>query len=557
MGYSNQRITKIKKDPILELLQRAEATDVEDACVVISAIETLTPYPNPEQTRTWIRDNLLKGVNAIIPIKGLNPKINSHNTAGIVSDPEPYKSQAIQYTTIIDGLPLNTYSHKILGKLDDTTYNYKLGIKPGLMLSNLCCPVSFEAGGGSFLRQANSQNIEIVSGLSYNCRTFTELYNGHYAYTFLQRGIYHRVAGSTHNNNDSYMLHWSPMPNSSTTYEGMLIPGTQFRNSYTNYMTICMPVDLNMKYYSYGKSKDVEFTHVDNNTNNTISTTNYNGKIVGIDWSFEFNISGNHAGSGSNWGENPTTGPNSSNGICVNGQFVYTDVLGNPCTQLVVDWCQQTIEAQFNPNNPNINSDVAPINQSQSYNARTCSYSYPDQVGCSPIRGSIAPLPNYCVVNAPYQSGAPDYKILNFYRYIKNGGLHYIPTTSPNSFCYYSPGNCGSRQAFISYYNEEFEQQEDARFRYCSSYTTIKPTTPGLPEGRVNIYLNITDEKAVVDASGGFWNYSCGVRDRFTYELSFEPCTEIGCTAVLLYENIGVTDNGDFDTDIQEISISG
>ena len=551
MGYSNQRITKIKKDPILDLLQRAEATNVEDACVVIPAIDSLTPYPNPEQTRTWIRDNLLKGVNAIIPIAGL-ANINQ----AMPSTDEPYKSQAIQYTTIIDGLPLNTYSHKVLGKLDDTTYNYKLGVKPGLMLSNLCCPVSFEAGGGSFLRQANSQNIEIFDNLSYNCRTFTELYNGHYAYTFLQRGIYHRVAGSTHNNNDSYMLHWSPMPNSSTTYEGMLIPGTQFRNSYTNYMTICMPVDLNMKYYSYGKSKEVEFSHVDNNTNNTISTTNYNGRIVGVDWSFEFTITGNHAGSGSNWGEDPTTGPNSSNGICVNGEFVYTDVLGNPCTELIVDWCEQTIQAAFNPNNPNT---TEPINQGVGFwskSAGACcldavSY-FPSCPGCSYWNSAYS----YSFLNQSPPSGYSYYGAFlvqrrkvsgeqrgeNYNTFTKEG-ISFKSATSPNLCNYYD--SCGRSSSAVAL--------------RMTLYYTSADFDPDEPQTNVDIYLNITDNKAVVEAAGGFWDYACGDRTRFEIELSTAPCdsSEVGCTSKLLYEGLNITADGDFDTDIPEISISG
>lgn len=554
MGYSNQRITKIKKDPILDLLQRAEATNVEDACVVIPAIDSLTPYPNPEQTRTWIRDNLLKGVNAIVPINTFYKLNGAETSTGAV----PTETQAIQYTTIIDGLPLNTYSHKFISKVDDnTTYNYKLGVKPGLMLSNLCCPVSFEAGGGSFLRQANSQNIEIDEDLSYNCRTFTELYNGHYAYTFLQRGIYHRVAGSTHNNNDSYMLHWSPMPNSSTTYEGMLIPGTQFRNSYTNYMTICMPVDLNMKYYSYGKSKDVEFSHVDNNTNNTISTTNYNGRIVGVDWSFEFTITGNHAGSGSNWGENPTTGPNSSNGICVDGQFVYTDVLGNPCTQLVVDWCQQTIEAQFNPNNPNSSSN--PIGQVATGTARTCGcFIGNNRIGecCNPVT-TTGTTSGYAVARTWHVTNTDAHYETH---YLRNASVVRYSPTSPNNPCYYSGhGGCSSGGRRIRGYEGNDTTLKTYYLQRATFYSVIKPTTPGLPEGRVNVYLHIIDNKAVVEAAGGYWDYACGVRDRFEIELSFEPCgsSEIGCTSKLLYENVGVTDDGDFDVDIPELSISG
>ena len=550
MGYSNQRITKIKKDPILDLLQRAEATSVEDACVVIPAIDSLTPYPNPEQTRTWIRDNLLKGVNAIIPIAGLID-INTGTTTD-----EPHAPQAIQYTTIIDGLPLNTYSHKILGKLDDTDYSYKLGVKPGLMLSNLCCPVSFEAGGGSFLRQANSQNIEIDEDLSYNCRNFTELYNGHYAYTFLQRGIYHRVAGSTHNNNDSYMLHWSPMPNSSTTYEGMLIPGTQFRNSYTNYMTICMPVDLNMKYYSYGKSKDVEFSHVDNNTNNTISTTNYNGRIVGVDWSFEFTITGNHAGSGSNWGENPTTGPNSSNGICVNGEFVYTDVLGNPCTELIVDWCEQTIQAAFNPNNPNT---TEPINQGVGFwskSAGACCLNaqdyFPSCPGCSYWNSAYS----YSFINQSPPSGYSYYGAFLVQRRKVSGeqrGENYntFTTESITFRSATSPNQC-------NYYNSCGRSSSAVALRMTLYYTSAD-FDPDEPQTNVDIYLNITDNKAVVEAAGGYWDYACGDRTRFEIELSTTPCdsSEIGCTSKLLYEGLNITADGDFDTDIPEISISG
>lgn len=599
MGYSNQRITKIKKDPILDLLQRAEATNVEDACVVIPAIDTLTPYPNPEQTRTWIRDNLLKGVNAIIPIAGLTDINQTRPTTD-----EPHKSQAIQYTTIIDGLPLNTYSHKILGKLDDTTYNYKLGVKPGLMLSNLCCPVSFEAGGGSFLRQANSQNIEIDEDLSYNCRTFTELYNGHYAYTFLQRGIYHRVAGSTHNNNDSYMLHWSPMPNSSTTYEGMLIPGTQFRNSYTNYMTICMPVDLNMKYYSYGKSKDVEFTHVDNNTNNTISTTNYNGRFVGEGWSFEFNVSGNHAGSGSNWGEDPTTGPNSSNGICIDGEIVYTDINGLECHQLIVDWCEQTLDAEYNPNNPNAtgsNSQIAggiqrrrlknvtcsmrnfanPCIYAGTFNATDCNgstiYSYDYSKGSSPyayqttnssilpedIRdyntGGIVSLSNVDSISYQIDRGATT---PTCYLYNRNGFntsncrlltsnfSRYYSVTS-NNFDYNSSSGLDPYLVFFS---------KEGRTGTCSRSITLRDfyaVTKSNSTTNVNIYLNITDQAKLYEEMGISWNFTCDEIPRFMYELSTTACTESYCTSVLLYENVSITPDGDFAEDIPDKVVNG
>ena len=90
-------------------------------------------------------------------------------------------------------------------------------------------------------------------------------------------------------------------------------------------------------------------------------------------------------------------------------------------------------------------------------------------------------------------------------------------------------------------------------------YYTSADFDPDEPQTGVNIYLNIIDNKAVVEAAGGYWDYACGVRNRFEIELSTSPCdsSEIGCTSKLIYEGLNITADGDFDTDIPEISISG
>ena len=610
MAYSNQRITKIKKDPILSLLERAEATYVEDACVVVPAVDSLTPYPNPEQTRTWIRDNLLKGVNAIIPIKGLVP---FNSLASNADSSTRYQSQAIQYTTIIDGLPLNTYSHKLLDSLDTTTYNYKMVVKPGLMLSNLCCPMSWDAGGGSFIRQAQCSNTEISNYFTYNCKDFTELYHGHYGYTYLQRGIYHRVAGSTHSDNDSYMLHWSPMPNSSTTYEGMLIPGTQFRNSYTNYMTICMPSDVNMKTYSITSVKEVQFLHVDNNTNNTISTTTYNGRLVGDGWSFEITASGNQQGSGSNWGENPSTGANSSNGVCVNGEIVYVDSFGTECHQLIVDWCAQTIDAENNVNNPNANHGYSTGNNIQgpgeivdTYYGHTWSKSL-DPIGNPLLSGSIyvRDCSGEYIFDGGYQGahrylnagyvyfgypmdGWPDnidayetYSCRVRFKGVYNGftgghvmvnnnkgspmdGCFQIGTELRNGYKFINNAACTDRNSLQKVVSiTACPAAEDC---FITSDRTKVPSAgvdvdnlrffkKGTKSKKVNIYLNIVDMKKRMEDMGWTWNVACGQRDRFSYTLSSTPCDESWCSSKLLYENVTITPNGDFAEGLPNVTI--
>ena len=556
MAYSNQRITKIKRDVILELLQRAEAMDVEDACVVAPAEQTLTPYPDADQTRTWIRDYLLKGINGIIPIDTFYWGSSTDDYA-ITRPAQTYIS-----TVLIDGLPLYVYNHKIIDNPDsDAEFNYQLVTKPGLMLSNLLCPVSFDAGQGSYIRQANSTNAEI-SGQgtteSYDCREFRSLYHGHYGYTFLNRGIIHRESGSTHDNNDSYMLHYSPLPNSSTSYEGMLITGTLFQNSYTNIQTICYPTNPSMQGWSDTSEKTLQFTAINNNTDNSNNTTTYNGRFVGEGWSFEFNVSGNHAGSGSNWGENPTTGPNSSNGICIDGEIVYTDINGLECHQLIVDWCQQTVEAIFNPNNPNTTDSIDDNTASVTVRGwGRGSYKIGWGISLSEYSKYLAAVNGKYIVAGYCKYGDSVIRVPNAEGTYYNPSLSGYSSTSTNQFDYYKIYSSVATECVFTYRETGHVRQKTASFSSATFYLSDTPSGSITGESNVNIYLNITDNAKLYAEQGLVWNYACNERDRFEYTLSTTPCTEDYCTSKLLYENVSITPDGDFAEDIPNITIKG
>ena len=92
---SNQRITKIKKDKILELLEHAESISVQDATTIQPLGSDLVPYPDMERLRLWTNNYLLSGINKIFPTKVDN--------------------QGNMYlTTIVDRLPLHTKMTKTI-----------------------------------------------------------------------------------------------------------------------------------------------------------------------------------------------------------------------------------------------------------------------------------------------------------------------------------------------------------------------------------------------------------------------------------------------------------
>ena len=143
---SNQRITKIKYDAILDLIDKAEKIPVEEAVTINPAGADLTTYPDLNNIRFWIRDNLLKGINGIF-ISGF--KLRTRNTdTDFLTNPAYLK-----FTTILDGLVLNTQECKICN-LGSTQPEQAVG-KPGLQLSNLLCMLN-----GTF-KDSNDNDIPI------------------------------------------------------------------------------------------------------------------------------------------------------------------------------------------------------------------------------------------------------------------------------------------------------------------------------------------------------------------------------------------------------------
>ena len=92
---SHQRITKIKRDKIEELLKQAEGISVEDGTVVQPQGADLIPYPDMDRLRLWTNKYLLPGVNKIYPTK-----IDNQGT--------------MYLTALVDGLPLHTKMTKTI-----------------------------------------------------------------------------------------------------------------------------------------------------------------------------------------------------------------------------------------------------------------------------------------------------------------------------------------------------------------------------------------------------------------------------------------------------------
>lgn len=130
---SNQRITKIKRDKILELLEHAESISVQSATTIQPLGSDLVPYPDMDRLRLWTNKYLLSGVNKIYPTK--------------------IDEQGNMYlTTIVDGLPLHTkmtksisglsevtskaINTKVLTTYGEPTFNQETGIISGFSASN-------------------------------------------------------------------------------------------------------------------------------------------------------------------------------------------------------------------------------------------------------------------------------------------------------------------------------------------------------------------------------------------------------------------------------------
>ena len=139
---SNQRITKIKRDIDLDLLEQAELIPVEQGCVVREAGSDLTPYPTISNLRNWVRKYLLKGINGIfisgvkaVPADAYAYSSSSSFYSAVPARKEEYAAGYLKFTTVLDGLIINTQEAKVIECADDFQDDENVP-KPGLQLSN-------------------------------------------------------------------------------------------------------------------------------------------------------------------------------------------------------------------------------------------------------------------------------------------------------------------------------------------------------------------------------------------------------------------------------------
>lgn len=689
MVKSNQRITKIKRDPIEELLKKAEATPVENACTIQPQGTDLTPYPDMNNLRLWVHDYLLNGINATYInnidasgqtylttiVDGLplftkltksaylgtgfinfnQPTLDSNGVIGGASfavtadsevvtyalntdkltthgslaymatnpdtgywqsnsdttnhyltyyNPEAIKLSSIEFNNYLctdsSYIPTNfTIQGSNTGDASDwiniqtiensnttvgtnspysfdvsTQYSYKyfriyinspqstvqIGYmklvgtvegsqipveitKPGLWLSNLCKPYQVSYAGG-WLRQnlINHSNKEFDT---INSDTI-----GNYSFSFFQRGIIHRDAGSTHADNDSYCQHWSPSALGCISHDSIIIPTNNLRNTYTSYQTLAVPSDVNMQYYSETPSKDVEFTFVDNNDSIPLTTTSFNGRVVGDGWTFEYLVSGNHQGSGT-WGD--TTGCDCdaetvnceecphcwscvsedirNSGLCITGEIKYQNADGTVCIQAVNE-CFQTPQATVQPSNPYIPQNVLDDSTIKTY---VVDISVSGD-GTAPNDLSILPeTGNYSKARITKTSGTGTISLIyeddgtfNFAWEVgtgnccKRGCVLNIIRDFQNCGTCFRPYNCGSAKLYLA--KSESDMQ---------------------PQSNVNVYFCVTDEKKKQEAQGIPWNYTCGLVDRFSFSFSTTQCEDAFTKSYLVAENISISALGD------------
>lgn len=472
---------------------------------------------------------------------------NSNTTVGTNS---PYSfdvstQYSYKYFRIYINSPQSTVQigyMKLVGTVDSSQIPVEI-TKPGLWLSNLCKPYQVSYAGG-WLRQnlINHSNKEFDT---INSDTI-----GNYSFSFFQRGIIHRDAGSTHADNDSYCQHWSPSALGCISHDSIIIPTNKLRNTYTSYQTLAVPSDVNMQYYSETPSKDVEFTFVDNNDNIPLTTTSFNGRVVGDGWTFEYLISGNHQGSGT-W--TPDAGCDCdaetvnceecphcwscvsedirNSGLCITGEIKYQNADGTVCIQ-AVNKCFQTIQATLQLDNPHIAQNVLNDSTIKSYVVDI------SITGKGPEPTNKSSLPekgNYSKARIIKTSGTGTLALIyeddgTFNFNWKNGSgnccrrgcvQNIINNMEGCGTCYISR-NCGSAKLYL-----------------------VKSESDIHAQSNVNVYFCVTDEKKKQEAQGIPWNYTCGLVDRFSFSFSTTQCEDDYTKSYLVAENISISALGD------------
>ena len=688
---SNQRITKIKRDLLEELIKKAEGTDINDAVTIHPAGDDLTPYPDMNYLRTWIRNYLLKGLTKTFVtdmqesgktimttiVDGLVLNTSMTKSIGISGEPIPVEIPWTQPVMTTDGslggseygiafsseytsdasvpygparnafsdfsdtskcwspygslpewitfyspnklkvtsvdfnfnaggfteimpacnaygsndnstwTPIGSFSgnssstitlttnsseayyyHKYEFPQQALSYKGKVKIlqhgvtletrpevktvelpKPGLLLSNLCEPVSHSFSGG-WLRQ----NLIHEDYSSINDITSSTL--GHFAFSYLQQGIFHRDAGSTHEDFDSFNLHWSPSALGCMSHESIVIPSNLLQNVYSTYQSMVVPIDADMQTYNFGATKDVQFTFVDNNNNIPLTTTTYNGRVVGRDWSYEFKVRPNFSGSGTNYEGQTRCCPDDdttcisnldcsgadaacpecasddtrSNGVCIAGQITTQD----DCTQIFDScWISDKVLA-----NPNISEDSSLWN--------------------SNVIGITSPLNTY-TVNGENTGKCWDDKCTrpgdwdcNWFYVLECSS----PTVTMSAtmtaqlsstygvYCIQKSTHLDATQGTKSMSLRWTNDASKNGNKPVAIFRVYDTSVIEAPIEDVNLYLHIKDLKAEAEALGLPWNFDC-TTDRFKVSVSTEPTTDKYTTDRLLYENVNISSLGD------------
>lgn len=413
--------------------------------------------------------------------------------------------------------------------------------KPGLWLSNLIQPRSATTAGSYLCHNLiNTNKLDTP-----NLDTL-----GNYSYSFLQRGIYHRTSGSVHYNHDSYAQHWSPSYLSCMSHDSLIIPFNNLRRTYTPYQTLVFPKDPDMQEYEETASKDIEYKFVDNNDQTQPTITDFNGRIVGEGWSYEFYFEPNGDGSGNNYNDGTGPGPssdNGSNGGCITGTITYSDSAyeNTYCTQ-TVNSCFQTIQSKFNPDVPDL-SDYKLLDQGDEVptpikiegTVNSCCNWRPTNMSALEISGglyycnlSVSPIPNSGYTFDHWESTTKDGTKIEF------------NSTSPEPVQFnnhYGSATCGTYMTNPQVLLEPGGFCPEA-VALVNGYIT--KYNPKIDQKGVDIYMIITDLKCQYESQGLPWTHGCG-NDRFTYRFSTQKSDNKCDKNIKIASNIDINKLGD------------
>ena len=131
---SNQRITKIKRDKILELLEHAESISVQSATTIQPLGSDLVPYPDMDRLRLWTNKYLLSGVNKIYPTK-IDEQGNMYLTT--IVDGLPLHTKMTKSISGLSEITAKTINTKVLTTYGEPTFNQETGIVSGFSGTNL------------------------------------------------------------------------------------------------------------------------------------------------------------------------------------------------------------------------------------------------------------------------------------------------------------------------------------------------------------------------------------------------------------------------------------